>query len=330
LRKAADLSSPVVRTSSVDRCAFLSAAAGLALAPTSLARPRALALVTADLESHVVVYDVHSGHVVRHLPTVAGPRSIETVAGGTTAIVAHTVEGAISLIDLTTLRVRAVLRDFDEPRYTAAGPDSRYAYVTDARRGEVVTVDLARARVAHRTEVGSHARHLSVDPRSLRLWTALGFNAPAIVTVDLEDPARPRVRTRVDPPFAAHDVVFAPGGAHVWVSSGNERRLAIYAARSRKRLRTLAAGTPPQHIAFTADAAYVTSDDALRVHALDGRLLRETPVPEGSYNVTYGRGRVFTPSLERGTLCVLDRRGRLMADPIVARAAHDVCFADTG
>jgi DNA-binding beta-propeller fold protein YncE len=315
----------------VNRRELLLAAAALSLAPAeALAAPtagRPLALVTADLESHVVAFDLHSQQVVRRIETLSGPKSIEAVRGGAMALAAHTVLGAISLIDVETLRVRAVLHGFDEPRYTAAAPDGRHAFVTDAGRGEVVTVDLERLRVVRRTEVGARARHLSLDPLTGRLWTALGFSAPAIVALDVTEPARPRVTTRIETPFAAHDVVFAPGGDRVWVSSGEERRLVVYDARTRKALLTLGAGAPPQHIAFAAGAAYVTSDDAVRVHALaDGRLLRETAVPDGSYNVTRAFGRVVTPSLDSGTLSLLDMRGRLLARPRLARAAHDACL----
>lgn len=287
----------------------------------------AIALVTADLESRVVAYDVASGRVVKHIRTPAGPRSIETVGNGTVALVVHTALGTISLLDTATLRVRAVLNEFSEPRYTAAAPDGRHAYVTDAKRGEVVTIDVRRARIVVRTAVGARARHLSLDPSGERLWAALGFSAPAIVVLDLAGPVRPKVAARIIPPFPAHDVVFEPGGDRVWISSGNERRLAVYDARSQKPVVTLEAGQPPQHITFFADAAYVTSDDALRVHTLDdARLLREVAVPPGSYNLTHGARRVLTPSLERGTLSVLDERGRLLAHPTVARSAHDVCF----
>ena len=57
--------------------------------------------------------------------------------------------------------------------------------------------------------------------------------------------------------------------------------------------------------------AYVTSGDSGTFHVqdLDGRVLRTTPVPIGSYNVQYGFGRVLTASLARGTLAVLDRHG---------------------
>ena len=59
------------------------------------------------------------------------------------------------------------------------------------------------------------------------------------------------------------------------------------------------------------DRAFVTSgDDAvLRVHALDGRLLRSAPVPVGSYNVQQGQRWVLTPSLSKGTLCYFSARG---------------------
>ncbi len=64
----------------------------------------------------------------------------------------------------------------------------------------------------------------------------------------------------------------------------------------------------------------------MRVHALtDGRRLRAARVPIGSYNVQLGAGLILTPSLNMGTLTILDRRGRVLASPRVARAAHDAC-----
>ncbi len=318
----------------MNRRDFLAAAVAtplaLAAARPALARTRGgtpLALVTADLESRVVVYDLASARVVRRIETLPGPRSIETVGDGALALVAHTAVGAISLIDVSAMRVRHVLHGFRTPRYTAAVPDGDTALVTDAGTGELVTVDLFGGRVARRLAVGSHARHLSLDVSTLTAWVALGFSAPAIAVVDLGAPGGPRLTGRIAPPFPAHDVVFSPDGSRAWVSSGDERRLAVYDAETHRVLFTLPAGEPPQHIAFAGGAVYVTSDDAVRVHRLrDGKLLRTTPVPPGSYNVTHGWGRVFTPSLERGTLAVLDERGRLLARPVLARAAHDACF----
>ena len=89
-----------------------------------------------------------------------------------------------------------------------------------------------------------------------------------------------------------------------------------------------AADTAPQHVTFATDRAYVTSGDAgiLRVLTLSGRLLHSTQVPVGSYNVQHGPGLVITPSLDHGTLTVIDRHGVVLARVSVAGSCHDACF----
>jgi hypothetical protein len=201
--------------------------------------------------------------------------------------------------------------------------------VTDSERGDVASLDARRGRVLGRARLGGPARHISIDPAGALLWVSLGSKAERIAVVDVRNTARPRLLHRFTPPFRAHDVGFAPGGAHVWVTSGDERSLAIYEARSARVIRRLAADAPPQHVTFRRGVAYVTSgDDAtLRVHSLArGRILRTTSVPVGSYNVQEGWNEVLTPSLERGTLCVLDRAGRLLHRVQVAASSHDACF----
>jgi hypothetical protein len=73
---------------------------------------------------------------------------------------------------------------------------------------------------------------------------------------------------------------------------------------------------------------YVTSgwSGTLRVHRVDGRPLRASVVPVGSYNVEQGHGRVVTPSLGRGMLSILDQRGRLLRSERVARSSHDAAI----
>ena len=97
---------------------------------------------------------------------------------------------------------------------------------------------------------------------------------------------------------------------------------------ARFRIDVIAAGAPPQHIAFVGSLAFVASGDdgTVRVHRLNGDFVRETEVPIGSYNVTFGFGRAVTSSLSRGTVAVLDGRGHVRAVRKIARAAHDACL----
>jgi hypothetical protein len=289
-----------------------------------------LALVTADLESHVVAFDLFRSRIVRRIRTQPGPRSIETIAP-THALVAHTEHGLLTVIDAQYLRPRLVMEGVAEPRYTAAHPDGRFAYVTDSARGEVATIDVRRGRVVHRLEVGGAARHIAVAPGGHRIWTALGTKAARLAVLDTSRPARPRLLRTIAPPFLAHDVGFAPFGDRVWVTSGDSRAIALYEWDGAEPLRVIAADAPPQHVAFDGERrVYVASGDdgTLRVHdTLDGRLLRTSRIPLGSYNVTVGWDRrVLTPSLGRGTLCQLRRGGAVIATSRLARAAHDACF----
>jgi hypothetical protein len=312
----------------MDRKAFVAGAAALVVAPRALARMsgRQLALVTADEEARLVAVELPSGRIHRYVGTLPKPRSIESV--GPMAVVAHSEIGAVSIVRGATLEVEHVLRGFGEPRYTAGHPDGRHAYVTDAKRGEVIALDVLRGRVVSRARVGALARHVSLDPRGRTLWIALGSKAEQIAIVDTSQRARPRLLRRIRPPFLAHDVGWAPGGKRVWVSSGDLSEVAVYAARSGRLLRRLAADKPPQHFTFRGQLVFVASGESgtLRVHQVNGDHLRTARIPDDSYNVQQADGWVVTPGLGTGTLCLLDREGRPRWHKTIARSSHDACI----
>lgn len=296
----------------MDRRSFLIAAAA---APFVLREGgAALAYVTADTESHVAVVDIARGIVVHRIPTRPDPRSVQRA--GDTVVVTHTAVGAVSL--LHGLDVRHVLDGFEEPRYTASSRDGRYAYVTDSGRIDLATVDVAKGTVVARLPLRLWPRHLTISPDGRMLWVGLGTASPQIAVVDVSDPARPRLRRYLKPAFAAHDVGFAPSG-RIWVTAGEERRISAQG-------RILAADAAPQHVTFLAGRAFVTSGDSGTLRVYDeatARLLQTTPVPVGSYNVQFLGSRVLTPSLNEGTLCVLDAAGRLLRRMRVAPSCHD-------
>ena len=312
----------------MDRRAFVLASASLLLAPRALARASTeVALVTADLEARLVAVELATGRVLQHVPTLPKPRSIEAV--GHVAVVAHSEIGAISLVHAPSLQVAHVLRGFGEPRYTAGHPDGRHAYVSDAKRGEVVALDVLRGHVLARTRVGHLARHITIDPSGRTLWVSLGSKAREIAVVDVSHRGRPRLVRRFEPPFLAHDVGWAPDSRHIWVSSGDRNELAIY--RGGRVIARVPGDEPPQHVTFRGPRVYVASGESgtLRVHELGGRQLRASAVPDDSYNVQQGLGWVVTPGLGRGTVCILDSRGRVLRTQTVARSSHDACIVTT-
>lgn len=314
----------------------LSTTAALALDPVSAlgegSGGAALALATADLESHVVAVELATGRVVRRIRTAPFPRSVEASPFGQ-VVVGHVPTGVVTILDAASLTVRAVLRGFREPRYTAMHPGEPLAYVTDSGLEQVVAIDLDRAAVVHRTLVPGPARHVSTDGTTL--WAALGSAAARIAVLDVREPRRPRLLRVLEPPFPAHDVVLAPDGGHAWVTSGSRNALAVYRLAGGAP-RVLATGAPPQHVAFSGSRAYVAcgQDGTVQRRRLDGTPVRAVRVPHGSYNVTFGsyletfgNPAVVTPSLNEGTVAVLSPAGALRFVRKVTRSAHDACIA---
>ena len=294
----------------MDRRSFLLAAAA---APLAL-RGHAFAYVTEDMEARVAIVDLRTGAVLHRIATKPGPRSVERVGG--VAVVAHTVVGAVSIVD--ELGVRREVAGFEEPRYTAGSHDGRYAFVTDASRVELLSVDLARGAIAGRVKLKLWPRHLSLAPDGRTLHVSLGTASPQVAVVDVRDPRRPRLERYVTPPFAAHDVGVAPSG-RLWITAGEDRTISAHG-------HALTADGAPQHVTFLDRRAFVTSgaDGTLRVYdERTARLLHPTRIPIGSYNVQFRAGRVLTPSLNEGTLCVLGGDGRLLRRTHVASSCHD-------
>jgi DNA-binding beta-propeller fold protein YncE len=313
----------------VDRRRFLLAAAAapfaLADVPAALARAGGpFALVTADTEAHVAVVELATGRIRARIPTRPDPFSIELA--GAAAVVAHTVEGAVSIIGGRPLAVRHVLDAFEEPRYTAAARDGRHAFVTDSGRADVQTVDVLRGTVVGRLRLQDWPRHLSLSPDGRTLWIGLGTASEQLAAVDVADPRRPLLEGYVRPGFLAHDVGFAPSGGRIWVTGGAADAVGIH---ERGAFRRLPADAPPQHVTFLDGRVFVTSGGSgtLRVYDAAGRLLRTTRVPLGSYNVQAAAGRVLTPSLDTGALSVVDAEGRVREIVRVASSSHDACLA---
>ena len=296
----------------MNRREFLAAAA---VAPFTLrtgALSGPVALVTCDAEARLAVVDLRTLGITGSIATLPDPRSVERV--GDVALVCHTAEGALSIVDRA--RVRHVVRGLVEPRYTAAHPDGVHAFVTDSGRSSVAVVDTRRGVVVARVRLPGWARHLTISRDGSRVWVGLG-SASEHVAVVATSPLR-HVGS-LTPGFLAHDVGLAPDG-RLWITSGSAGVLSI---GDRKH----SADRAPQHVTFGNGRVFVTSGDSgtLHVQAHDGRILSHTVVPIGSYNVQFAANRVITPSLSHGTLAVLNALGKPLGTLHVAGSCHDAC-----
>jgi DNA-binding beta-propeller fold protein YncE len=199
--------------------------------------------------------------------------------------------------------------------------------VSDDATGRVNIIDLRNWRIVARIFVGIGAHHMTVSPNGGRLWIALGERATTVVVVDVSNPEQPHVLGRLSPPRSVHDLAYAPGGKTVWLTSATSKRILVVDSRSGKLLFTVAAGAPPQHVAFSRRFAYITSGyDGMieRVDARSGRVLQTAAVPNGSFNLAISGRVVVISSLLEGTVTRLTPHLRVRATYHVAPAARDV------
>jgi DNA-binding beta-propeller fold protein YncE len=314
------------------KLAVLTVVSAALLAPASQARVTGgapVALVAAETTNQLVAVELPSGRVLERLPMPRDPQNV-AVCGRTAAVVSVRA-GAVTLVDTSTLEIRLVLRGFGAPHIPACSPDGRYIYVTDDARGQLAVI---RDRVIRKVFVGYGAHHMTPSPDQPRIWLALGERARSIGVVDTTKPARPRLIGHVDPHGLAHDLAFGPNGRRVWVTYDAGVHVRIFDAATRRPLKALYGGAPPQHIAFDSSSksrrAYVTSGDdgTLRVISLaTGRTQRVVRMPLGSFNLTTFGSFVLASSLTSGTLTELSESGRLLLNRRVAPSARDAAVA---
>jgi DNA-binding beta-propeller fold protein YncE len=290
-----------------------------------------VALVTAETENALLVVDLTSGDVLRRLPMPADPQNVETTRADDAAAVVSTRAGAVTLLSLPRLRVRRIFRGFAEPHIAAFSANGRYLYVTDDARGQLVVIDVRRAKVAWRLFVCFQAHHLAFRPGHAEAWIACGERAGMIVVVSTRNLARPhRIHFLGTRGALVHDLAFSPDGRRLWLTYDDRSTVAVYdPGWPPRRLFTVAAGSPPQHVAF-GRYAYVTSgnEGRLRVFSLRGRLHSVARTPAGSFNIGLGGGIVLTPSLTQGTLTQLrGGNGAFLWTKKIAPAARDAAFA---
>jgi DNA-binding beta-propeller fold protein YncE len=316
------------------KLALLAVVSAALIAPASQARTGGgtpVALVTAETMNELIAVELPSGRILKRLRMPADPQNV--VVCGRTAAVVSVRSGAVTLIDTFTLKVRRVLRGFASPHIPACSPDGRYIYVTDDARGQLAVIG-ARARVIRKLFVGYGAHHMAPSPDQPRLWIALGERARSIAVVDTTNPARPRLIGHVEPHGLAHDLAFDPNGRRVWVTYDAGVQVRIFDASTKRPLKTLYGGAPPQHVAFDpfskARHAYVTSGDdgTLRVISLaTGRTQRVVRMPPGSFNLTSFGSFILASSLTNGTLTELSDSGRVLLSRRVAPSARDTAVA---
>jgi YVTN family beta-propeller protein len=147
--------------------------------------------------------------------------------------------GTVTAVDLATGRVKAVIHGFDRPVAIAIAPDGRTAYVADAARGDVMSIEFG----AHRAIKASAIPARGVVPGADSV--AVGANGNAFVasasptdtaSVGLIDPKTGAEKTVRLIGFARPDgIAVDPNGGTLYVTTANDSLVPIDVATATER-----------------------------------------------------------------------------------------------
>ena len=195
-----------------------------------------VALVTADLESHLVAVDTSSGRIVKRIPVSPGPRSIESNGFGQ-VLVAHTAFGRVSHPRCRHAHGRRAGGRARGAALHGDAPDgaARLRQRLEARRGRGRSISSRRRIVGRVARSRPGASPLVERGRPAPLGRARHegrrtspFSTsppPTTPTARADDPAAvSRARRRL-----------GAGDEHVWVTSGARSEIAVYARNGAAR-----------------------------------------------------------------------------------------------
>jgi DNA-binding beta-propeller fold protein YncE len=301
------------------------------------------ALVTAQTEDRLLLVDLPSDQVLKSVTVGGDPEYAAAAMGkGGAVVVVNSASGTVTLLDRDSLRTIKSLGGFASPHIPAISPDDQYAYVTDDARGQVTVIGLYDDKVLSRISVGAGAHHLAFSPDERQVWVALGQSASTIAilstVVDRPPPpsspfinlGHPRLIGSFAPGYLAHDLLFAPNGKQVWITSANTSDVGVFSTRTHHLLFRVPAGPPPQHVAFAGRFVYITSGYGSSIEQValkSGRVLARARAPYGSFDLDATRAYVVAASLLRGTLAVYNPHLGLLRVAHLAPSTEDVVIS---
>ena len=265
----------------------------------------------------LVEVDLDTRRVAARIRLTGRPHAITSSGDLRQLLVVSPATGTVTLVDGLAGRIDAVFRGLGHPWAAAFGPGarrdgrSRYAYVTDQRRGELIVLDLRRKRVASRVRVGSRPGVLAIGDL---LWLTNGTTNPGLTGFDLSKPARPLSVGRIPTDGVPRGIAMQPDTANLYVTYQHSRLVSKVDWGIQPSVTWRHdVGDVVGSLAFDVYSgqrlwlAAPRSGRLLLVSARTGRVLRTVPGCRGAADVTLvGERWVVAACADAGSILVYD------------------------
>lgn len=224
--------------------------------------------------------------VVATIAVGANPIAVAMSRDGTLAYVANLNSNSLSIIDTEIDQVVATVAAGPSPRDVETTPDGRYLLVTNQSTNSVTVLDASNYSVVRTIPVGAFPCAISIAPDGSAAYVTNRLsNSVSIIDLTTIDLPTVTVTDVLVGTFAC-DVMVSPDGRWAIVTNRVSGNVTIIDTATKLPVATVATGTLPQGVDFSADGtkAYVTNATTTSVVDLASFSVVETiaNVPSGT------------------------------------------------
>lgn len=286
------------------------------------------AYVTTVNKNNISVVDTATNAVVvSSIPVGPEPNGIVFSSDGNRAYVANsvgdTVQGNVSVINLTTNTVISAIPVGLTPQSIAITPNGACLYVPNDKDGTVSVISTATNTVLTSISLGDCLTGVDITPDG-RFAYVVGFCFNTIYVIDTA--TNTLAHTIPVGGGSPLQIRFAPDGARAYVSRHDGNDLLVIDSASNNVIGTIPVGLRPFYFAISPDGtrAYVPNalSNTVSVVGLATNTVIGNPIPVGTYPVgvafTPDGTRVYVTNQDSVDVSVID----LSTNTVIATIAH--------
>jgi YVTN family beta-propeller protein len=206
-----------------------------------------LLYVTTELDKSVTVIDPQSLKIIGHVPTdQAESHMLAITRDGRRGYTANVGPGTVSVLDLETKKVLAIIPISKSTQRIALSVDDRWVFTSDQTKPQLAVIDTSTNQVAKWVPLPSKGYGTAPTPDGRWLLVALP-DAHQVGVVAL--PEMKLVRA-IDVPPAPQEVLVRPDGAVAYISCSASRQVAAIDLKTWKVDKLIEAGRGADGLAW--------------------------------------------------------------------------------
>lgn len=237
----------------------------------------------------IAVIDMEKMSFLHKLPAGSDPEEFAVTPDGTHLYISNEDVGTVSLLNISSEKVDAIIPVKREPEGVAIAPDGKRVFVTCEAGGEVFVIDDGTRKITGQFTVGGRPRTVAFLPDGTRAFVP-SESAGKLSLVDL---AALKVLRTVTLPAGSRPMGTAimPDGRKLYVSTGRGGSVLVIDPTTTEVLTQIKVGPRPWGIALAGGLkrAYVANGPSNDISIIDtetDRELQRLKAGEGPWGVT--------------------------------------------